>query len=165
METMFFPDEIRAPQALAGINEEAQFHQNELQMASTLISNLSADFAPEKYTNEYRRALLELIENKVAGREVVRAPQPEREKVIDLVEALRRSVELTSAGAAAAAGATAVAGAAPAGQTVQAADAAVAGVRGGAGPALTFAGEGRGLVAPGGPGPAAAPMPQRPPPP
>jgi len=104
METMFFPDEIRSPEALAGIAGDVQFHENELQMASTLIGNLSADFVPQKYTNEYRRALLELIENKVAGREIVRAPEPEREKVIDLVEALRRSVELTAAGAAAAAG-------------------------------------------------------------
>lgn len=96
LETMFFPDEIRSADALAGIAEEPEFHQNELQMASTLISNLTSDFVAERYTNEYRRALLELIEDKVAGREVVRAPQPEREKVIDLVEALRQSVELTT---------------------------------------------------------------------
>lgn len=108
METMFFPDEIRTPQALAGIGEDIAFHQNELQMASTLIGNLSAGFEPQKYTNEYRRALLELIEDKVAGRDVVRAPEPDRERVIDLVEALRRSVELTTGGQAAAAGSLAV---------------------------------------------------------
>lgn len=104
VETMHFADEIRSPEALAGIAEEPEFHENELQMASTLISNLTSDFAPEKYTNEYRRALLELIEDKVAGREIVRAPEPEREKVIDLVEALRKSVELTAGGPAGIAG-------------------------------------------------------------
>ncbi len=96
METMFFPDEIRTPEALTGIGEDVAFHQNELEMASTLIGNLSAEFEPAKYTNEYRRALLKVIEDKVAGRELVRAPEPERERVIDLVEALRRSVEMTA---------------------------------------------------------------------
>lgn len=96
METMFFPDEVRMPQALAGIGENVAFHQNELQMATALIGNLSAPFEPLKYTNEYRKALLQLVEDKVAGREVVQAPEPQRERVIDLVEALRRSVELTA---------------------------------------------------------------------
>jgi len=95
METMFFPDEIRRPQQLAGIAEDVAFSDAELGMATMLITNLSADFQPEKYTNQYRQALLELIEDKVAGRQVVRAPEPERERVMDLVEALRRSVELT----------------------------------------------------------------------
>ncbi len=96
METMFFPDEIRSPKALAGIEApDVTFHPNELQMATMLIGNLTSDFDPGKYANEYRRALLQLIEDKVAGRQVVRAPEPEREKVIDLVEALRRSVEMT----------------------------------------------------------------------
>ncbi len=96
METMFFPDEIRNPKELAGIEApEVTFHPNELQMATMLIGNLTADFEPAKYENEYRHAMMRLIEDKVAGREVVRAPEPEREKVIDLVEALRRSVEMT----------------------------------------------------------------------
>lgn len=96
LETMFFADEIRSPAALAGIGPDVAFGAAELEMATTLIGNLSRDFAPEGYTNEYRGALLRLIEDKVAGRRVVHAPEPERERVGDLVEALRRSVELTA---------------------------------------------------------------------
>jgi DNA end-binding protein Ku len=98
METMFFPDELRSAEALAGVAEEVRFHPNELEMASQLIGNLSGDFHPEKYVDEYRQALLGLIEDKIAGREIVEAPEPARERVMDLVEALRRSVELTSGG-------------------------------------------------------------------
>lgn len=113
METMFFPDEIRSPKALAGIEApDVTFHPNELQMATMLIGNLTAEFDPGKYANEYRRALLQLIEDKVAGRQVVRAPEPEREKVIDLVEALRRSVEMTQERAPGTAAAASVASAA-----------------------------------------------------
>jgi DNA end-binding protein Ku len=105
METMYFPDEIRRPDVLQGIGADVGFAPAELQMASMLISNLSHEFEPAKYKNQYRQALLDLIKDKAAGRQVMRAPEPGRERVIDLVEALRRSVEMT--GGAAAPGSTA----------------------------------------------------------
>jgi DNA end-binding protein Ku len=64
-------------------------------MARELIGNLTAPFAPEKYTDEYRQALLEIIEGKIAGQEVYIPPAPDRGEVVDLVEALKASVKAT----------------------------------------------------------------------
>jgi len=64
-------------------------------MAVSLIQNLSVDFDPSRYEDEYRKALWELIEAKVSGQELVspvRAEEPG--KVVDLMEALRASVQL-----------------------------------------------------------------------
>lgn len=95
LETMFYPDEVRSTRELPAWNTEIKVHDNELKMAEELISNLTAPFAPEKYTDEYRRALLEIIEGKIAGEEVYIAPVPEKGEVVDLVEALKASVEAT----------------------------------------------------------------------
>jgi len=66
----------------------------ELTMAESYISALSADFDPGEFSDHYREALEEVIEAKVAGREVVTPEeQPESSgQVVDLMEALRRSV-------------------------------------------------------------------------
>jgi DNA end-binding protein Ku len=95
LETMFYPDEVRSTGELPAWNTEIKVHDNELKMARELIGNLTAPFAPEKYTDEYRRSLLEMIEAKIAGEEVHIAPTPERAGVVDLVEALKASVEAT----------------------------------------------------------------------
>jgi DNA end-binding protein Ku len=64
-------------------------------MAVSLIENLSVDFDPQKYHDEYRQALRELIDAKIVGKEVVNAPSPgDRGKVVDLMEALQASVKL-----------------------------------------------------------------------
>ncbi|MDB4897201.1 MAG: hypothetical protein JWN15_3463, partial [Firmicutes bacterium] len=93
METMHFPDEIRSPAGLTGIIEP-ELRPQELEMAVNLVASMSAgEFEPEKFRNEYRQALLELIEGKVTGEEVVTAaPQPERGRVVDLMDALRASI-------------------------------------------------------------------------
>ncbi|HWI53971.1 MAG TPA: Ku protein [Symbiobacteriaceae bacterium] len=92
LETMHFPDEVRSPAGLTGI-VEPDLRQQEIEMATNLIASLAGDFTPEKFQNEYRSALLELIEAKVSGEEVVavEAP-PERGRVVDLMEALRASI-------------------------------------------------------------------------
>lgn len=95
LETMFYPDEVRSTAELPAWNRDQKVQENELQMARQLIENLTAPFSPEKYTDEYRRALLEIIEGKIKGEEVVVAPSPERGEVVDLVEALKASVEAT----------------------------------------------------------------------
>lgn len=94
METMFWPDEIRSYAELTGIDEHPHLHEKEVQMAEMLISNLATDFQPEKYTDEYRQALLDIIRSRIEGQEVYRAAAPQPEKVIDLMEALRASVKL-----------------------------------------------------------------------
>lgn len=95
METLFFPDEIRSPQSLNSGLEPSRLHENELKMAISLVENLSTDFDPGKYVNEYRQALWEMIEAKIAGQEIV-SPRPSAQpgKVVDLMEALKASIQL-----------------------------------------------------------------------
>jgi DNA end-binding protein Ku len=102
LETMFWPDEIRD----ASFEEldkaaHAKPRLQEIQMAKTLIDNLTDEFDPTQFKDEYRQALLEIVEAKVEGREVEAPPEPEETKVVDLMEALKASVEATKSKAAA----------------------------------------------------------------
>jgi DNA end-binding protein Ku len=74
---------------------EMEIREKELEMAKELIDNLTAPFEADKYHDHYRERLLKVIQARVEGKEVVVAPSPEREKVVDLLEALRASVERT----------------------------------------------------------------------
>lgn len=91
LETLFFPDEIR--QAPATELDRVRVNDRELDMAFTLIELLQKPFDPEEYRDHYREALEQLIEAKLEGHEVVTAPAARDTKVIDLADALRRSVE------------------------------------------------------------------------
>ncbi len=93
VETMHFPDEVRSPAGLTGI-VEPELREEEIEMAVNLVSNLSGAFDPTKFQNEYREALLQLIQAKVAGDEFVQvaARAPEAGRVVDLMEALRASI-------------------------------------------------------------------------
>ena len=64
-------------------------------MAESFIDAMSGDWEPEAYTDEYRAALEELVASKIEGREVVMPPEAEGEEaeVVDLMDALRKSVE------------------------------------------------------------------------
>lgn len=94
METIFYPDEIRNARLLPGLDREVKLRDNELKMARELIENLAAHFEPQKYDDRYRNKLLELIRAKIEGEEVVQVEVAARGKVVDLMEALRASVEL-----------------------------------------------------------------------
>lgn len=95
METIFWPDEIRSPSSLNLGVDRAKLHDNEIKMAVSLIENLSTNFEPSKYQDEYRQALWEMIESKIVGKEVVTAaPAADRGNVVDLMEALKASVKL-----------------------------------------------------------------------
>ncbi len=106
LETMLWPDEVRAPE-FGFLDETVDVRPQELAMAGSLIETLSGDFDPSQYTDTYREALQEVIEAKVAGREVVQTAdeQPTSGQVVDLMAALRASVEAAKgrAGSAAAA--------------------------------------------------------------
>ncbi len=93
LETMFYPDEVRNSAGLPAWNRDIKISAQESRMARELVTSLTAPFDPQKYTAEYRQALLQIIQGKVAGEEVV-IPAPERKgEVIDLVEALRASIK------------------------------------------------------------------------
>jgi DNA end-binding protein Ku len=93
LQTLLWPDEVRTPR-LEFQDQDVTVRQQELAMAESYISALSGDFEPGEFSDDYREALEEVINDKVAGREV-KAPAEEPEstgQVVDLMEALRRSV-------------------------------------------------------------------------
>jgi DNA end-binding protein Ku len=98
LTTMRFHDEVSSPQDLDGeIFEEAKPkkpEKRELEMATQLIESLTSDFDPDKYRDEYREELLDLLERKAEGKEVVSAPseEPKPTKAPDLMAALEESL-------------------------------------------------------------------------
>lgn len=96
LETLFWPDEIKKPEDQK--LDKVTVDDRELKMALSLIDLLADDFHPENFQDEYRAALLERIEAKVQGHELKEAPVPEATRVIDLMEALKASVEAAKKG-------------------------------------------------------------------
>ena len=91
LETLLYPDEIRVQRGTEV--PEVQVSDKELSMAFSLIDLMSGSFDPEQYHDEYRKALTEIIEAKLQGAEIVEAPAAPRGKVVDLMAALKASVE------------------------------------------------------------------------
>jgi len=93
LHTMYFADEVRD---FGGIDrgQSAKIKPGELDLAGQLIDGLSNDeFHPEQYEDEYRHRVLDLVNQKVEGKEVtVAAPEAPRAQVIDLMEALKESL-------------------------------------------------------------------------
>ena len=96
METMLFPDEVVAPDSieeLAAADGDTKTTKRELDMAKQLIESLSGDFKASEYRDEYREAVLDMIERKAAGETItIEAPEPERQEVPDLMAALEASI-------------------------------------------------------------------------
>ena len=90
LHTMFYTDEIR--DAEAGDTSKVEVKEAERKLAQQLIENLSAEFKPEKYKDTYREGLNTLIEAKAKGQEVTSAPREVKPQVIDLMEALKKSL-------------------------------------------------------------------------
>jgi DNA end-binding protein Ku len=88
--TMYYQDEIRQVEEFR--TDTTLVKDKELGMAKMLISSLEADFEPQKYHDTYRRNLQQMIEAKIAGREVVATPAAHVAPVIDIMEALKRSL-------------------------------------------------------------------------
>jgi DNA end-binding protein Ku len=97
LETMFWPDEIRGAE-FEGVDVDAKVRSQELEMAKQLIDNLTADWNPDEYRDEYREAMLEIVEKKIAGEEIEIVPQEAPAKVVDLMEALKASVAAAKSG-------------------------------------------------------------------
>jgi DNA end-binding protein Ku len=95
METMLFADEVVPTDSLDEMTTDATVKttERELTMARQLIDSLSSDFEPEKYHDEYRERVLDLIERKAQGETIViEEPTKEPEKVPDLMAALEASI-------------------------------------------------------------------------
>ncbi|PFO04840.1 Ku protein [Bacillus sp. AFS076308] len=96
METIHYPDEVRKAGDVPNVPAEDKVTDRELDTAIMLIDQLTTNFEPEKYTDEYRTALLELIESKRTGQETVTAATKEiTSNVTDLMAALQASIDRT----------------------------------------------------------------------
>jgi DNA end-binding protein Ku len=91
LETMFWPDEIREAD-FGGVDVDLKVRTQELEMARQLIENLTAGWNPEEFSDQYREALLEIVEKKIAGEEIEFVEAEPTAKVVDLMEALKASV-------------------------------------------------------------------------
>lgn len=97
METIHFPDEVRTVQDVPNIPAEDVVVKRELDTAILLIDQLTTTFDPTKYTDEYRSALLDLIETKKSGDKIVtgKIQEPMTSNVTDLMAALQASIDRT----------------------------------------------------------------------
>ncbi|MBV8714599.1 MAG: Ku protein [Chloroflexi bacterium] len=96
LETLYYPDEIRTADLQA--EPEVLVSPQELTMALSLVEMLEEPFDPKKYHDEYRTAMLEMIEAKANGQEVVAAPETPLPKTVDLMAALKASLEAAKKG-------------------------------------------------------------------
>lgn len=90
ISTMFYADDIKE---LQKPYNQPEVSEQELNMAKMLINSMDTPFDPSKYKDEYQVRLRELIETKISGKEIVAAESEGPGRVIDLMEALRASVE------------------------------------------------------------------------
>ena len=96
VETIHFPDEVRNVQDVPNIPEDVQIVDKELDVAKMLIEQLTTTFEPEKYKDNYRTALLDLIEEKKNNDETATATakgKPAPDKATNLMDALQASLE------------------------------------------------------------------------
>lgn len=98
MQTMLWPDEIRAPQ-FANLGEDVDVKPAELAMAHMLVESLAGDYVPDDYEDDYQAAVESLVRTKLEGGEVQAAPAARETggEVVDLLAALQRSVERAKA--------------------------------------------------------------------
>jgi DNA end-binding protein Ku len=94
LETMIWPDEVREA-AFPFLDEPVDLRPQERAMAESLVASMSGDFDPDVYADDYREALQQVIDAKVEGREIIEAPpaEPTAGNVVDLMAALRASVD------------------------------------------------------------------------
>jgi DNA end-binding protein Ku len=92
LETMYYGDEVRRPEKVDG---KVTLRDAEVEMAKTLVENLTAPFDPDKYDDRYRKELFEILKAKAKGKKPPEPKQEEEAEVVDLMTALRESIERT----------------------------------------------------------------------
>jgi DNA end-binding protein Ku len=97
LETLFLSEDVNSQAEIEEAVSESDVKDAELGLARQVIDSLVGDFEAEELTSDYRRDLKAMLEAKLAGEELVVEPEPEKETpVVDLMEALKRSVEEVS---------------------------------------------------------------------
>ena len=97
LETMYWPDEVREPE-IEGADEDINFEEQELALAKSLIDNLTGDWDGEQFKDEYREKVEALVRQKIDGKEIAVVEEAGSAKVLDLIEALKASVDATEGG-------------------------------------------------------------------
>ena len=92
LEQLHFADEVKAPAGVVPSRLPA-VSRRELELARDIINGLAGTWRPEKYQDTYTKALRALVKKKVAGHDVHATAEPEEDEPVDLMEALRLSVE------------------------------------------------------------------------
>jgi len=95
LETIFYPDEVRGLNLIPGLPKDTTANSKELEIAEKLIENLTTEFDPSKYKDEYRENLRTLINQKIQGKEIKISPEAPEKSIIDLMEALQASLKET----------------------------------------------------------------------
>src|SRR3989440_1254764 len=98
LELMHFATEVLTPEELT--RPKTELNDKELKMANALIESMSSDWQPEKYRDEYRDAVMEMIETKAKNRALPAAPAaaPRSTNVVDLVKVLQESINRSQSG-------------------------------------------------------------------
>lgn len=97
LSTMLWPDEIRAAE-FAELSGEVEIRPQELKMAKSLIDNMTGEFDLDEVHDTYRERLEDLVARKIEGREVAVVAEAGTAKVVDLIDALKASVEKFASG-------------------------------------------------------------------
>jgi DNA end-binding protein Ku len=95
MAILYYADEVRSIEDIPELPVQTKIHPNEKKMALQLVEGLTASFNPAEYHDDYREALQKVITAKIEGEEVVGVPARKETKVVDLMDALRRSLQAT----------------------------------------------------------------------
>ena len=91
LHTMYYADEVRRNEEFR--TDTSHVKETELALAKTLVESLASEFEPEKYHDNYRDKLRNMIDAKIQGHKVVETPAPHVAPVIDIMEALKKSLE------------------------------------------------------------------------
>ena len=100
LHTMYYTHEIRKVDEFR--TDLSLVKEKELALAENLVEALAAEFESDKYKDSYRENLLQMIESKKDGKEIVATPEPRQEKVVDILEALKASLAVAKKPAASA---------------------------------------------------------------
>src|SRR5258708_5509268 len=93
MKTLNGPDEIRSTEGLKGREGDVKINPKELEMAKALIGSLADTFGPSRYKDEYKEAVMKVVQAKIDGEAIEAPAAPQTATVMDLMKPLRASIE------------------------------------------------------------------------
>ncbi len=93
MSALYYADEVRGMAGLEELQDQPEVNAQEATLAGQLIDSITHEFDPERFEDEYRKQLLAIVKAKAEGKELVEPPQIETGKVINLMDALKNSLE------------------------------------------------------------------------